>query len=68
MRSAARGLVCHMAGYAGVHVIAGVVLAWIAVAMFTPGGEAATRSEAAMLQLFITAVLLACSGVGTDLR
>jgi hypothetical protein len=46
-------------------LIVGVVLAWIALTMFRPGGEAAT--EAAMLQLFITAVLLGCCGVGYGL-
>ncbi|MFZ2491635.1 MAG: hypothetical protein WA208_09135 [Thermoanaerobaculia bacterium] len=64
MRPVARGFLSHLAGYAVPHVLAALVLSAIEVATFRPGGESASAAEAVLLQLFISAVLLACSGIG----
>ena len=64
MQAAARGFLWHLAGYSVPHVVMAAVLAVIASARFTAGGESASRSEAVILQLFISAAFLACSGAG----
>ena len=61
---AVRGLIWHMTGYAAPHVVSAVTLAAIGAATFRAGDEASSASEAVLLQLFISAVLLACSGLG----
>lgn len=64
MRQATRGFLSHLAGYAALHVVMASVLALMAAVKFRPGGESATPVEAVVLQLFLSAALLACSGVG----
>jgi hypothetical protein len=64
MRQATRGFLSHLAGYAAPHVVMACVLAGMAAMKFRPGGESATPFEAVILQLFLSAALLSCSGVG----
>ena len=64
MQPAVRGFLWHLAGYAVPHVMMAAVLAVIAAARFTAGGESASRSETVILQLFISTAFLACSGAG----
>lgn len=64
MRQATRGFLSHLAGYAALHVVMAAVLAVMAALAFRPGGESATPFEAVVLQLFLSAALLMCSGVG----
>lgn len=64
MQPATRGFLAHLAGYAVPHILVAFLLAVVAFTSFTPGGESASRSEAASLQLFVSAVLLGCSGAG----
>jgi uncharacterized transporter YbjL len=67
MRPAARGFLSHLAGFAAPHLVLATVLAIVATATFTAGGGSAGPFEAAILQLFISAVLLVCSAVGYTL-
>ena len=66
MGPAVRGLLSHLAGFAAPHVVMATVLAAVAAATFTPtlGGESSSAFEAANLQLFIAAALLACTAAG----
>ncbi|MGK2859431.1 MAG: hypothetical protein ACSLFQ_19695 [Thermoanaerobaculia bacterium] len=58
MRPEFRGFLSHFAGYASPHIFVAIASAFVAFTTFSPGGESASPPEAAMLQLFVFAVLL----------